>query len=201
MRLDFLYPYLLAGLVFLLCSPLWAEVDVTNPPEESKPRIIIETNLGNIEIELRPASAPLTVRNFLQYADRNYYDGTIFHRVIQGFIIQTGGFDNKLNAFEPGQPVINESVGGLANTKGSIAMARSHDPDSARAQFFINLKDNHHFDAQYGNPGHTVFGQVVAGMNVVQNIGNSKVAKFNDDFIHRPLKNIEIISIQRSPLP
>jgi len=178
---------------------LWAESGETISLATLKPRITITTTLGNIEIELSPDKAPLTVRNFLQYADRGYYDGTIFHRVIQGFIIQTGGFDRKLNAFEPGQPVANESVGGLLNTKGSVAMARSHHPDSAKAQFFINLKDNHNFDTKYGNPGYTVFGQVVSGMDVVQKIASSKVEKFNHEFVHKPLENIEIISIQRSP--
>lgn len=189
---------LLACCALMFCSGLWAETEL---PAEKKPRIIITTTLGNIEIELAPEKAPLTVRNFLQYADRHFYDGTIFHRVIQGFIIQAGGFDSKLNAFEPGQPVANESVGGLLNIEGSVAMARGHDPDSAKAQFFINLKDNRNFDAKYGNPGYTVFGQVISGMDVVRNISTSKVEKFNHEFVHRPVENIKIISIQRSPSP
>ena len=187
--------------LLIFCQSLSAENESSVPPTTLKPRITITTTLGIIEIELAPDRAPLTVRNFLQYADRRYYEGTIFHRVIQGFIIQAGGFDRKLNAFEPGQPVANESVGGLLNTKGSIAMARSHDPDSAKAQFFINLKDNRNFDAKYGNPGYTVFGQVISGMDVVQNIASSKVEKFSHEFIHRPVENIEIISIQRSSAP
>lgn len=191
----------LACCLLLFCHSLWAESGNAVPPTTPKPRITITTTLGNIEIELAPDKAPLTVRNFLQYADRRYYEGTIFHRVIQGFIIQTGGFDRKLNAFEPGQPVANESVGGLLNTKGSVAMARSHDPDSAKAEFFINLKDNRNFDAKYGNPGYTVFGQVVSGMDVVQSIASSKVEKYNHQFVHWPVKPIEIISIQRSPPP
>jgi len=198
---HFIYQGLLACCLLIFCHGLWAEGDTSVLPTEPKPRIIISTTLGNIEIELAPEKAPLTVRNFLQYADRHYYDGTIFHRVIQGFIIQTGGFDRKLNAFEPGQPVTNESVDGLLNIKGSVAMARSHDPDSAKAQFFINLKNNRNFDAKYGNPGYTVFGQVISGMDVVQNIASSKVDKFNHQFVHRPVENIEIISIQRSPAP
>ena len=192
---------LLPCFAFLLCNNLWAEVDVPNTPIATKPRIIIVTNLGDIEVELAPESAPLTVRNFLQYAERNYYDGTIFHRVIQGFIIQAGGFDRNLSPFEPGQPVKDESVGGLPNTKGSIAMARGHDPDSAKAQFFINLKDNRSFNAKYGNPGYTVFGQVISGMQVVQNIAASKVEKLNYQFVHKPVEAIEIINIRRSPTP
>ena len=192
---------LLACCLLIFCNSLWAENGNPVASTTLKPRITITTTLGNIEVELAPEKAPLTVRNFLQYADRHYYDGTIFHRVIQGFIIQTGGFDRKLNAFEPGQPVANESVGGLLNTRGTVAMARSHDPDSAKAQFFINLKDNRNFDAKYGNPGHTVFGQVISGMDVVQNIATSKVEKFDHQFVHKPVENIEIISIQRSPAP
>ena len=192
---------LLACCLLIFCNSLWAENGNPVASTTLKPRITITTTLGNIEVELAPEKAPLTVRNFLQYADRHYYDGTIFHRVIQGFIIQTGGFDRKLNAFEPGQPVANESVGGLLNTRGTVAMARSHDPDSAKAQFFINLKDNRNFDAKYGNPGYTVFGQVVSGMDVVQNIASSKVEKYNHQFVHWPVESIEIISIQRSPAP
>ena len=198
---SFHYQGLLVCCLLIFCHSLWAETGNSVPPTTLKPRITITTTLGNIEIELAPDKAPLTVRNFLQYADRRYYEGTIFHRVIQGFIIQTGGFDHKLNAFEPGQPVANESVGGLLNIKGSVAMARSHDPDSAKAEFFINLKDNRNFDAKYGNPGYTVFGQVISGMDVVQKIAGSKVEKFNHQFVHWPVEHIEIISIQRSPTP
>jgi len=198
---HFIRQGLLACCVLLLCDKLWAEAGVTTAPVETKPRIIITTSLGDIEVELAPEKAPLTVRNFLQYADRNYYDGTIFHRVIKGFIIQAGGFDRKLNAFEPGQPVKNESLDGLLNIKGSLAMARTHDPDSAKAQFFINLKDNRSFDAKYGNPGYTVFGQVISGMGVVQTIAASRVEKVSYQFVHNPVEAIEIISIRRSPTP
>ncbi|MBL4782685.1 MAG: peptidylprolyl isomerase [Porticoccaceae bacterium] len=185
--------------LLIFCTGLWAETDPSAATTVPKPRIIITTTRGDIEVELTPEKAPLTVRNFLQYADRNYYDGAIFHRVIQGFMIQAGGFDRKLNAFEPGQPVINESVGGLPNIKGSIAMARGHDPDSARAEFFINLKHNRNFDAKYGNPGYTVFGQVVSGMAVVQSIATSEVEKYNHQFIHWPIEDIIITGIRRSP--
>lgn len=183
----------------LLTSNIQAEIEFIQPSAGlDRPRITIETSLGDIEIELVPARAPLTVRNFLQYADRNYYDGTIFHRVIQGFMIQAGGYDKSLNAFEPGQPVKNESVGGLLNLKGSVAMARTNDPDSATAQFYINLKDNRTMDAKYDNPGYTVFGQVVSGMDVVEKIASTKVENINYLFTHKPLDVIEIRSIRRS---
>ncbi len=187
--------------LLIACTGLWAEANSTAPPTTPNPRIIITTTHGDIEVELAPEKAPLTVRNFLQYADRNYYDGTIFHRVIQGFMVQAGGFDRKLNAFEPGQPVKNESVGGLLNIKGSVAMARGHDPDSAKTEFFINLKHNRNFDAKYGNPGYTVFGQVISGMAVVQSIASSKVEKYNHQFVHWPIEAITITGIRRSPSP
>ncbi len=198
---HFIYQGLVTCCLLIFSSVLWAEADSVVTPTQPKPRIIITTTLGNIEVELAHEKSPLTVRNFLQYADRHYYDGTIFHRVIQGFMIQAGGFDRKLNAFEPGRPVKNESLDGLLNLKGSIAMARTHDPDSAKAQFYINLKDNRSLDAKYGNPGYTVFGQVISGMDVVQNIGVSKVEKISYQFVHKPVEPIEIISIRRSPVP
>ncbi|PCJ34561.1 MAG: peptidylprolyl isomerase A [Cellvibrionales bacterium] len=193
-----MYQSLLAFCLLIFTSNLWAETNTTVTPSEPKPHIVITTTLGIIEVELATDKAPLTVRNFLQYADRNYYDGTIFHRVIQGFMIQAGGFDRKLSAFEPGQAVKNESVNGLLNLKGSIAMARSHDPDSAKAQFYINLKDNRSLDAKYGNPGYTVFGQVISGMDVVQSIATTKIEKTSHRFVHKPVEAIEIISIRRS---
>jgi len=196
-----IYQSLLACCMLIFTSNLWAETNTTVTPTEPKPRIVITTTLGIIEVELAPDKAPLTVRNFLQYADRSYYDGTIFHRVIQGFMIQAGGFDRKLSAFEPGQAVKNESVDGLLNLKGSIAMARTHDPDSAKAQFYINVKDNRSLDAKYGNPGYTVFGQVISGMDVVQNISTTKVEKISHQFVHKPVEVVEIISIRRSSAP
>ncbi|BBO87729.1 peptidyl-prolyl cis-trans isomerase [Desulfosarcina ovata subsp. ovata] len=129
--------------------------------------------MGDIVIELDPAAAPKTVDNFLAYVNAGFYDGTIFHRVIAGFMIQGGGFDAQMQRKATRPPVVNEADNGLSNRSGSIAMARTSDPHSASAQFFINVKDNDFLDHRAKNRkgwGYCVFGKVVAGMNVVQAI-------------------------------
>nr|WP_231717223.1 peptidylprolyl isomerase [Desulfosarcina ovata] len=131
------------------------------------------TSMGDIVIELDPAAAPKTVDNFLAYVNAGFYDGTIFHRVIAGFMIQGGGFDAQMQRKATRPPVVNEADNGLSNRSGSIAMARTSDPHSASAQFFINVKDNDFLDHRAKNRkgwGYCVFGKVVAGMNVVQAI-------------------------------
>lgn len=134
------------------------------------PTVRFSTTFGNIDIELYPDKAPLTVRNFLQLVDDGFYDGLVFHRVVANFVIQAGGYDANLNYREPPGTILNESKNGLPNRKGSIAMARLTDPDSASSQFFINTKHNPNLDATRGKPGYTVFGQVIAGMEVVAEI-------------------------------
>ena len=134
------------------------------------PTVRFSTPFGNIDIELYPDKAPLTVRNFLQLVDDGFYDGLVFHRVVANFVIQAGGYDANLNYREPPGTILNESKNGLPNRKGSIAMARLTDPDSASSQFFINTKHNPNLDATRGKPGYTVFGQVIAGMEVVAEI-------------------------------
>ena len=127
----------------------------------------LETNVGVIDIELLPEKAPKSVENFLTLVDNGFYDGLIFHRVVAGFVIQAGGYDERTSYRPPPGTVENESANRLPNRKYSVAMARLSDPDSADTQFFINVKDNGHLDWQPGQPGYTVFGQVVAGMEVV----------------------------------
>ncbi|WP_155309147.1 peptidylprolyl isomerase [Desulfosarcina ovata] len=137
------------------------------------PRVKMTTSMGDIVIELDPAAAPKTVDNFLAYVNAGFYDGTIFHRVIAGFMIQGGGFDAQMQRKATRPPVVNEADNGLSNRSGSIAMARTSDPHSASAQFFINVKDNDFLDHRAKNRkgwGYCVFGKVVAGMNVVQAI-------------------------------
>ena len=129
-------------------------------------RVVMETSLGSMTIELDEAKAPLTSANFLSYVDEGFYNGTIFHRVISNFMIQGGGFEPGLKQKKTKSPIKNESGNGLSNTCGSIAMARLPDPDSATAQFYINVEDNVSLDrARY-----CVFGQVVEGMDVVNKI-------------------------------
>lgn len=138
--------------------------------DEPLPKVRLETSAGNIDIELYPTEAPQTVSNFLQLVDNNFYASLVFHRVVANFVIQAGGYDAKLNYRNPPRTVVNESLNGLSNGKGTIAMARTSDPDSADTQFFINVKDNGQLDAAPGRPGYTVFGKVIEGMNVVADI-------------------------------
>ncbi len=138
--------------------------------EEDKVSIEIVTDVGTMTVELMPARAPKTVRNFLERVDEGFYDGLIFHRVMFTFVIQAGGFDVDMNYKEAPQTVVNESANGLSNKRGTIAMARTSDPDSAGAQFYINMKDNTALDAAPDRPGYTVFGRVTEGMEVAEQI-------------------------------
>lgn len=140
------------------------------PAAEARPQVRFTTSLGSFEVALFPDKAPQTVANFLRLVDDDFYEGLIFHRVVAGFVIQTGGYDADMNYREPPGTVVNESANGLLNRKGTLAMARLTDPDSADAQFFVNVNDNTHLDAAPGRPGYTVFGEVTAGMDVVTDI-------------------------------
>jgi peptidyl-prolyl cis-trans isomerase B (cyclophilin B) len=137
------------------------------------PRVKMSTNMGDIVVELDPAKAPQTAANFLEYVKAGYYDGVIFHRVIAGFMIQGGGFDATMQRKTTRAPIVNEADNGLPNRVGTIAMARTNDPHSASAQFFINVKDNDFLDHRGKTSrgwGYCVFGKVVGGMNVVHAI-------------------------------
>lgn len=133
--------------------------------------VVMETSLGTIEIELNGEKAPETTKNFLQYVDDKFYDGVIFHRVIPGFMAQGGGMDENMSEKKTRSPIKNEADNGLKNSKGTIAMARTNDPHSASAQFFINLTDNDFLDHSSPTPrgwGYAVFGKVTSGMDVVE---------------------------------
>ena len=137
----------------------------------------METSMGTITLELDDAKAPETVANFVRYAKDGHYDGTIFHRVIDGFMIQGGGFTKDMNQKETREPIRNEAMNGLKNLRGTIAMARTMVVDSATSQFFINLVDNSFLDFQNPTPqgfGYAVFGKVVDGMDVVDQIAKVK---------------------------
>jgi cyclophilin family peptidyl-prolyl cis-trans isomerase len=135
------------------------------------PQVDLKTSLGTIRVELYPAKAPKTVANFLQYVKDGHYNGTIFHRVIDGFMIQGGGFDKSMKQKSTRAPIENEAKNGLKNDVGTLAMARTSAPHSASSQFFINLKDNGflNYPGQDGW-GYAVFGKVVSGMDVVMKI-------------------------------
>ncbi len=164
--------------------------------ENINPKVIFETTLGNILIELYPDKAPVSVENFIAYVDSGFYNGTIFHRVIGNFMIQGGGFDKDLNRKETREPIINEATNGLKNYRGTIAYARTNVINSATSQFFINVVDNHFLDnrdkTQQGY-GYAVFGKVVEGMDVVDKIKKVKtgVQKGMQDV---PQKDVVILS-------
>lgn len=142
---------------------------------DKNPTVAIETTSGEIWVELYPDKAPQTVANFLTYVDEGFYKNTIFHRVIQGFMIQGGGYTIKMDEKDTHAPIKLESDNGVKNEKGTIAMARTSVPDSATSQFFINLVDNDFLDYQgAGNPGYCAFGKVIEGMDVVEKIGKVK---------------------------
>lgn len=132
--------------------------------------VVLCTDAGRVVIELFDDDAPAHVANFLDYTDRGFYGGTVFHRVIEGFVVQGGGFDNELRAKRPGGAVPNESRNGHDNERGTVAAARTNDPDSASSQFFVNLTDNPALDATRREPGYTVFGRVIEGMEVIDEI-------------------------------
>lgn len=162
-------------------------------------RVRMSTSLGNIDLVLYADKAPVTVKNFLAYVDKGSYNGTIFHRVIKGFMIQGGGFDKNLDKQPTRDPIRNEADNGLQNLTGTIAMARTGIPDSATNQFFINTADNGFLDFKDKSVqgwGYTVFGKVVKGMDVVRKIESSPTRYFGR-FQNLPATTIIIKSIQR----
>jgi cyclophilin family peptidyl-prolyl cis-trans isomerase len=167
--------------------------------DAKNPRVVMETNYGKITIELYPDKAPISVKNFLQYVDDKHYDGTIFHRVIADFMIQGGGFEPGLKEKKTRDPIKNEAGNGLKNERGTVAMARTNDADSATAQFFINTVDNKKLDR--GNAkdkvGYAVFGRVIDGMDVVDAIRRVKTEEVGE---HEdvPVKDVIIRSMRRA---
>ena len=163
------------------------------------PQVDLKTNLGTIRLELNPAKAPKTVENFLQYVKDGHYNGTVFHRVIPGFMIQGGGFDRSYKQKPTREPIPNEAKNGLTNDLGTIVMARTNAPHSASAQFFINVKNNDFLNAASAQDGwgYAVFGKVVSGMDVVTKIAKTPTGSggpFQRD-VPRPVVVIEQASI------
>jgi cyclophilin family peptidyl-prolyl cis-trans isomerase len=159
------------------------------------PQVELKTNLGTIVVELSPEKAPQTVANFVRYAKDGFYDGTIFHRVIPGFMIQGGGFTADFTQKPTRAPVRNEAENGLKNTVGTLAMARTSDPHSATSQFFINLADTRNLDFRYPTEqgyGYCVFGKVVKGMDVVERIARVATGPGPADHRDVPLKPVTI---------
>lgn len=140
------------------------------------PHVVIDTSFGEIELVLEAEKAPITVKNFLDYVDADSYNGTIFHRVIPGFMIQGGGFDKNMQQKTTKAPIKNEANNGLTNDRGTVAMARTQDPNSATMQFFINHADNDFLNNSSRDAGYAVFAKVVRGMDVADQIAQVKTA-------------------------
>jgi len=173
--------------IFLLFSPL---------AHAANPIVEFETNQGNFKIELYPDKAPKTVSNFLYYVDNGFYKETVFHRVISNFMIQGGGFTRDMSEKKTQPPIANESNNGLINSAGTVAMARTNDPNSATAQFFINLIDNNFLNDTSPEPsaiGYCVFGKIIEGMNVVYKIGQLPTAN-SRGFSDVPIRPVIIIN-------
>ncbi len=164
--------------VLTLAGPASAQDSTQKKSEEGTVQVVLKTNAGDITLELDKAKAPITVNNFLAYAEEGYYDSTIFHRVIPDFMIQGGGFTVDMAQKKTSPPIKNEWQNGLKNVRGSVAMARlGGQANSATSQFFINVKDNTFLDQPRDGAGYAVFGKVVDGMDVVDKIQHVKTMK------------------------
>ncbi len=166
----------------------------------SNPQVVMETSKGDIVLELYPDKAPLTVKNFLDYIDAGFYSGTVFHRVIPGFMLQGGGFSRDMQKKSTLMPVKNEAFNGLKNDRGTIAMARTQDPHSASSQFFINTVDNAFLNYKSQTTagwGYAVFGKVIKGMEVVDAISKVQTGT-QGRFRDVPKTPVEIIKVRRA---
>lgn len=174
-----------------LLLTLWSLTAAAQPASSLAPRVRVETTEGDFVIELDAVRAPLTAENFLRYVRDGAYDGTVFHRVIPNFVVQGGGFDEKLTARAPRASIPNESGNGLSNRRGTVGLAREDSPHSGSAQFYFNLVDNLGLDPLPSRWGYAVFGRVVEGMEVIDRIAHlptETVASFGADVpVARPL--------------
>ena len=155
-----------------------------------------ETTLGAFSVELFDREAPETVANFLKYADDGFFDGTLFHRIVPGFVIQGGGLEPGLTEKQTRAPVRNEATNGLKNLRGSLSMARTNDIHSATSQFFVNLADNDFLDHRPGNYGYAVFGRVIDGMDVIDAIASVETGR-RRGFDDCPMQDVVIQSVRR----
>jgi peptidyl-prolyl cis-trans isomerase A (cyclophilin A) len=180
---------------FILCSTVLA--GSVKKPVSQNPHVLIKTSMGDIEVELYPDKAPVSVGNFLEYVNAKFYDKTIFHRVINGFMIQGGGFTANMAEKQTRKPISYE-ITGLSNVRGTISYARTNDPNSATSQFFINHRDN--FNLDHGKTrdgyGYAVFGKVVSGMSVVDQIAGVQTGMNPNGMSDVPVKPVVILSIR-----
>jgi cyclophilin family peptidyl-prolyl cis-trans isomerase len=182
--------------ILLLCLSILLAPMALAENSTPNPMVVLKTSEGNITIRLFADKAPVTVENFLTYVDEGFYNGTIFHRVIPDFMIQGGGMLPDMTERKTRDPIVNESKNRLHNTRGTLAMARTNDPDSATAQFFINVRNNLRLDWAPGREGYTVFAEVITGMKVADYIATAPTGRkgqHNDV----PIEPITIIEAKR----
>lgn len=194
-----------AFVLFLLATSLGADsftatVDKKVYPDEYFPQVAMDTSMGRIVVELDRRRAPVTVNNFLSYMEKGDYNGTLFHRVIDAFVVQGGGYRPGWAEIDLLPPIMNESGNGLTNQAYSIAMARQEDPHSATSQFYFNLIDNESLDPNRRNWGYSVFGQVVEGQEILDQIGQVPT-DFNADFgsADVPVENVVLEKLELVP--
>lgn len=181
----------LCSLLFFACALFTGATHA-----QDNPRVKIDTNKGSFTIELFEKEAPITVANFLRYVDEGFYNNTIFHRVIRRFVVQGGGYTPEMVQKETRKPIVNESKNRLHNDRFTVAMARHEDPDSASSQFYINLRMNSQLNYRMDKPGYTVFGTVVAGRDVLNDMGFVATHTFAgmDDV---PIEPVVLINAER----
>jgi peptidyl-prolyl cis-trans isomerase A (cyclophilin A) len=167
----------------------------TTTVNDSENTVILLTNKGNIKLKLYPEKAPITVKNFLSYIDSGFYNNTIFHRIIPGFVIQGGGFSKEMDRKKTLPPIKNEADNGLKNLRGTLSMARTNIVNSATSQFFINLKDNDSLDHGSRDFGYAVFAEVIEGMEIVDKIASVKTT--NSPMPNIPVEQVVIESVKR----
>lgn len=184
---------ILSALLCLSATSSFATENKMSQPSSSSNKVKLTTSLGTIIVQLNAEKAPVSSANFLTYVNESFYNGTIFHRVIKGFMAQGGGFDAAFKQKEVHAPIKNEADNGLKNARGTLAMARTNDPNSATAQFFINLKDNDFLDHTSPTPsgwGYAVFGEVVEGMDVVDAMATQATGNKGG---HQDVPNTDIV--------
>lgn len=180
---KFWYCGMLTAVVLVCgCSEAMKETSIERYIKMSETNLVkLQTSMGNIVLELNGQAAPVTVKNFFEYVEDGFYDGTIFHRVMPGFMIQGGGFTEQMEKKETRDSIVNEASNGLGNERGTIAMARTNDPDSATCQFFINHRNNTFLNyVDNSKPGYAVFGKVIEGMDTVEAIASVKTTTRKD---------------------
>jgi len=194
--------YLIVGILWLFATTVHAEPPKTEAKSTAPvPRVELKTNLGKITLELMPEQAPVSVENFLSYAQSGFYKGAIFHRVLKGFLIQGGGYTTNFEAKPTRPPIINEANNGLKNTRGSVAMARLPDPNSATSQFFINTAENNFLDYSSTQEGYAVFGQVTEGMDIVDKIQAVATKEVDNIGKNVPVESVIIEEVKIENMP